>query len=163
LTDVGWLLVLLFLVVPILEIYVIVQVGHVIGALPTILLLIAESAIGAWIVKREGGRAWIALKAAVSLGRLPGRELSDAALVLVGGTLLLTPGFVTDVFGFFMVLPITRPLARRMLAWFVARRARKITYRGPGGPYGPVVPGEVVGDEDPGSEGRKGPGRAAGG
>src|SRR5687767_5494170 len=92
------------LVLPILEIYVIIQVGQVIGAGPTIVLLIAESALGAWIVKREGRRAWEALNSSFSTGRLPTRELSDAALVLVGGTLLLTPGFVTDVFGFFFVL-----------------------------------------------------------
>ncbi|MGH3316676.1 MAG: FxsA family protein, partial [Nocardioidaceae bacterium] len=97
------------LVLPILEIYVIIQVGQVIGAAPTIALLIVESALGAWIVKREGRRAWEALNASFSTGRLPTRELSDAALVLVGGTLLLTPGFVTDVFGFFFVLPFTRP------------------------------------------------------
>jgi UPF0716 protein FxsA len=114
------------LVVPILEIYVIIQVGQVIGGWQTILLLIVESALGAWIVKREGRRAWAALQLAFSSGRLPARELSDAALVLVGGTLLLTPGFVTDVAGFFLVLPLTRPLARRALAWLVARRVQRV-------------------------------------
>lgn len=118
----GAVLALLFLLTPILEIYVIIQVGQVIGALPTVVLLLVESALGAWLVKREGRRAWAALRAALSTGRLPGRELSDAALVLVGGTLLLTPGFVTDVVGFFLILPMTRPLARRGLAWVVARR-----------------------------------------
>ena len=83
----GVLLVVLFLIVPIVEIYVIVQVGQEIGALPTIALLLIESAIGAWLVKREGYRAWAALKGAVETGRLPSRELADAALVLVGGTL----------------------------------------------------------------------------
>src|SRR5688500_17983189 len=119
----GVALLVLFLVVPIVEIYVIVQVGQQIGALPTIALLLVESAIGAWLVKHEGRRAWQALRAAVGTGRLPSAELADAALVLVGGTLLLTPGFVTDVFGFFLILPMTRPLARRALGWFVARRA----------------------------------------
>ena len=113
------------LVVPILEIYVIIQVGQVIGGWQTLALLIVESALGAWIVKREGRRAWEALSTAFGTGRLPTRELADAALVLVGGTLLLTPGFVTDVFGFFFVLPFTRPLARRVLAWFAARQVRR--------------------------------------
>ena len=149
----GVLLVVLFLIIPIVEIYVIVQVGQQIGALPTIALLIIESAIGAWLVKREGRRAWTALRAAVGTGRLPSSELADAALVLVGGTLLLTPGFVTDVFGFFMILPFTRPLARRALGWFVARRASalvvsRVPSSRPGPGRGPrTVPGEVVRDE----------------
>jgi UPF0716 protein FxsA len=151
----GVLLVVLFLIVPIVEIYVIVQVGQEIGAVPTIVLLLVESAIGAWLVKREGRRAWAALKGAVGTGRLPSSELADAALVLVGGTLLLTPGFVTDVFGFFLILPLTRPLARRALGWFAARRASTLvaarmpstrTTRSRGSR---TVPGEVVRDEPP--------------
>jgi UPF0716 protein FxsA len=101
---------------------VIIQVGERIGAIPTILLLIAESALGGWLVKREGRRAWRALNEAVVTGSLPGRELADAAIVLVGGVLLLTPGFVTDIFGFFCVLPFTRPMARRLLATLVSQR-----------------------------------------
>ena len=119
----GLVLVVLFLVVPVVEIAVIVQVGQQIGVVPTIVLLLVESALGAWLVRREGRRAWDALRGAGATGRLPSRELADAGLVLVGGTLLLTPGFVTDVFGFFLILPFTRPLARKALAWFVARRA----------------------------------------
>jgi UPF0716 protein FxsA len=169
------LLVVAFLVVPIVEIYVIIQVGQVIGPLPTVALLILESLLGAWIVKREGRRAWAALRTAATSGRLPGRELADAALVLVGGTLLLTPGFVTDVVGFFFVLPPTRPLARRVLAWFVARRAaRAVGHRTPtgmprttrmpppaGGASGRpnVVQGERI-HEDPDN---KGPDHVAGG
>ena len=172
----GLLLVILFLVVPVLEIYVIVQVGQEIGALPTVALLIVESLIGAWLVRREGSRAWAALRTAVTSGQLPSRELADAALVLIGGTLLLTPGFVTDVFGFFFVLPLTRPVARRLLAGLVARRATVAVSRivpGPGSSaaghgvrrpsYGSyddrVVPGEVVDDQGPDS-GR--PGRSTG-
>jgi UPF0716 protein FxsA len=152
---VGVLLVVLFLIVPIVEIYVIVQVGQEIGALPTIALLLIESAIGAWLVKREGRRAWAALKVAVGTGRLPSRELADAALVLVGGTLLLTPGFVTDVFGFFLILPVTRPIARRALSWFAARRAANLvaarvpSTRSTRGSGSRTVPGEVVRDEPP--------------
>ncbi len=116
-------LLVIFVGMPILEIYVIIQVGQQIGALWTIVLLVVESLIGGWLVKREGRRAWDALRGAVTTGHVPARELSDAALVLVGGTLLLTPGFVTDIFGFFFVLPFTRPIARRMLAALVARRA----------------------------------------
>lgn len=155
-------LVVLFLVTPVVEIYVIVQVGQRIGVLPTIILLLVESALGAWLVRREGRRAWDALRTAIGTGRLPAGELADAALVLVGGTLLLTPGFVTDVAGFFLILPLTRPLARRGLGWLIARRAgslvRRHTGNGrapgsqpdgthPSAARGPVVRGEVV-DED---------------
>jgi UPF0716 family protein affecting phage T7 exclusion len=80
--------------------------------------------LGAWIVRREGRRAWRALTTTFQQGGLPERELADAALVLVGGVLLLTPGFVTDVFGFLFVLPFTRPLVRRSLTAFVGRRVR---------------------------------------
>ncbi|MBA3308841.1 MAG: FxsA family protein [Nocardioidaceae bacterium] len=119
------LLIGLFVVLPIVEIYVIIQVGQEIGALPTVILLVVESILGGWLVKREGRRAWVALNEALATGQMPGRQLADAALVLVGGTLLLTPGFVTDVFGFFLVLPFTRPFARRVLAALAARRARR--------------------------------------
>lgn len=117
-----WFVAIALLVVPLIEIYVIVQIGQVIGPWWTILLLVVESALGAWLVKREGLRAWRALNSALQSGQMPGRELADGALVLIGGTLLLAPGFVTDVFGFFFVLPFTRPLARRVLSAFVTRR-----------------------------------------
>ena len=117
-----WFIAVALLVVPLIEIYVIVQVGQAIGGWWTLLLLIAESALGAWLVKHEGKRAWRALKTALETGRMPSRELADGALVLIGGTLLLTPGFVTDVFGFFFVLPFTRGLARRALSAFVTKR-----------------------------------------
>jgi UPF0716 protein FxsA len=117
-----WFIAVALLVVPLIEIYVIVQIGQAIGPWWTILLLIVESALGAWLIKHEGRRAWRALNTALQTGQMPGRELADAALLLIGGTLLLTPGFVTDVFGFFFVLPFTRPLARRGLSAFVNRR-----------------------------------------
>jgi UPF0716 protein FxsA len=120
---------LAFLVLPVLEIYVIIQVGEVIGGWPTVALLLAESVLGAWIVRREGRRAWKALQQAVTGGVMPDRELADAALVLVGGVLLLTPGFLTDVAGFLFVLPFTRPLVRRSLSAYLARRVRSVQER----------------------------------
>ena len=126
------ILFVLFIGVPILEIYVIIQVGQQIGAIPTILLLIADAVLGAWLVKREGRRAWDALNEAIQAGQVPGLQLADAALVLVGGTLLLTPGFVTDIFGFFLVLPFTRPIARRLLTALATRRAVRRFSRGSG-------------------------------
>ncbi|MGH8969904.1 MAG: FxsA family protein, partial [Actinomycetes bacterium] len=141
-----------------------------IGALPTVVLLLVESALGAWLVKREGRRAWLALRTGAASGRLPSGELADAALVLIGGTLLLAPGFVTDIAGFLLVLPLTRPLARRLVAWYLARRATQVARHRPGsGTTGRVVPGEVLRPGDTGSGDSDGsgptedPGRAAGG
>ncbi|HET7799149.1 MAG TPA: FxsA family protein [Humibacillus xanthopallidus] len=109
------------LLVPILEIMVMIAVGQAIGGWWTFLLVIATSALGAWIVTREGGRAWRALGQALREGRMPARELADGIVVLVGGTLLLIPGFITDVAGLLLVLPFTRPVARALLASVIGR------------------------------------------
>ncbi|CAI9414470.1 FxsA family protein [Nocardioides sp. T2.26MG-1] len=142
--PVALALVLSFVLLPLLEIYVIVQVGQVIGAGWTILLLVADSVVGAWLVRREGTRAWRALRDALGTGRMPARELADGALILVGGTLMLTPGFVTDGFGLLLVLPPTRPVFRRLLATLVSRRVLLDVTRPGRGPEGPVVRGEVI-------------------
>ncbi len=142
----GWVAAAL-LVIPVVELAVIIQVGRLIGPWPTIVLLVAESALGAWLLRREGSGAWRALSASLAEGRSPSRELADAALVLTGGLLLLTPGFVTDIVGFALVLPVTRPLARGLATRWLARR---IVVRSGGVPAREVV-GEVVepDDEDP--------------
>ena len=150
-----WVLALLFVVVPVLEIYVLIQVGQVIGAWWTILLLVAAGFAGSWLVKREGGRAWQALQEALADGRMPAKELADGALILVGGTLLLTPGFLSDLVGAFVILPFTRPVARAALTRVLTRRflagadvrfgyAGAQERRGPG--HDGVVRGEVVDD-----------------
>lgn len=145
----AWALVLAFLVVPLLEIYVLVQVGQVIGVWWTILLLVADSVLGAWLIRREGGRAWVGLNEALASGRMPARELADGGLILVGGTLMLAPGFVTDLFGMALILPFTRPFMRRVLTQVVTRRLLvgglpRDAARPGSGSQGPVVRGEVV-------------------
>jgi len=140
----GWLLFVAFLVVPVVEIYVLIQVGQVIGAWWTVLLLIADSIFGSWLLKREGIRAWRALQTALTEGRMPGKELADAALIVFGGTLMITPGFVTDLVGLVAILPFTRPVARRMLTAFVARRVVVVQHARRPEPPGDVVRGEVV-------------------
>ena len=122
------LLVAAFILVPLVEIYVIIQIGQVIGAWWTILLLIADSILGSWLIKREGGRAWQALRTALEEGRMPHRELADGMLILVGGTLMLTPGFVSDAFGILCILPVTRPIGRRFLARVLSRRLVGVSY-----------------------------------
>lgn len=140
-----WLAVAL-LVVPLAELYVVLQVGGLIGAWPTVVLLLAESALGAYLLRREGPAAWRRLQQALRAGRMPSAELTDAALVLVGGTLLLTPGFLTDALGFFAVLPPTRPLARRWLLAALRRRVPVVSFGGGVRRPGDVVQGEVVDD-----------------
>jgi UPF0716 protein FxsA len=150
-----WVLALLFVVVPVVEIYVLIQVGQVIGAWWTILLLIADGFLGSWLMKREGTRAWKALRQALDAHRMPARELADGALILVGGTLLLTPGFLSDLVGFFFVLPFTRPVARRGLTRFLTRKFLS----GPGAPgYIGRRPGATAsGAEGPRTRQRPGP------
>ena len=148
----GWLLLVAFIVVPIVEIYVIIQVGQVIGPWWTILLLIADSILGSWLIKREGGRAWRALRSALDSGRMPAKELADGALVLIGGTLMLAPGFVTDALAILLILPMTRPIFRRLLTGVVTRRLVVLgTTSGPtrpaARPDGPLIQGEVLDDE----------------
>ena len=149
-----WLLFALFVLVPLVEIYMIVQVGQAIGAWWTILLLVLDSLIGSWLVRREGARAFRALREALNSGRMPARELVDGGLTLIGGTLMLAPGFITDLLGLLMILPVTRPLFRRLLTGVVAGRLVTMGPGAPGGrgsehrpgpdPEGPVVRGEVV-------------------
>jgi UPF0716 protein FxsA len=138
----------IFIVVPLVEIYVLIQVGQVIGPWWTILLLVLDSILGTWLIRREGRSALRALQDSIDSARMPARELADGALILIGGTLMLAPGFVTDAFGILLILPMTRPVFRRMLSTVVARRLIvNVTRPGPGPAAGPVVRGEVVDDD----------------
>lgn len=107
------ILFVLFIVVPIVELAIIVQVGQVVGVGWTILALIAVSLIGAAMVKSEGLRAWQRVRETLAAGRMPAEEVVDGALVLLGGALMLTPGFLTDALGLFLVVPVTRGLINR--------------------------------------------------
>jgi UPF0716 protein FxsA len=109
------LLLLLFVAVPILEIYVIIQVGQAIGALWTIALLIADSVLGTMLMRSQGRAAWRRFQLALSEGRVPAREVVDGVLIIFGGAFLLTPGFCSDVFGLLFLLPPTRAVIRRLI------------------------------------------------
>lgn len=148
----GWPFVLVLLVlagVAILEVWLLLLVGHAIGAWPTVAILVAEALLGAALLRHEGRRTWRALADALTRGVLPSGELADAALVLCGGLLLVLPGFATDVVGLLLLLPFTRPLARRFLAAVLTRRLGTL----PGGPLaarGDVIEGEIVENAPPG-------------
>jgi UPF0716 protein FxsA len=109
------LLLLLLVLVPIAELYVIIQVGQAIGALPTIGLLILSSVLGAALLRSQGRLAWRRFRIAVGAGRAPAREVVDGALVIFGGSLLILPGFISDAFGLLLLLPPTRIAIRKLL------------------------------------------------
>ncbi len=137
-----WVLALVFVALPLVEVYLLVQLGQVVGAAWTIALLFLTGVLGSVLIRREGGRAWRALNDVLRAGRMPARELADGALILVGGALLLTPGFLTDGVGLFLILPFSRPLARGVLTRIVARRLAQAGPAGPGpaGPWGRSSP-----------------------
>jgi len=116
------ILVALFIVVPIVEIYVIIQIGSLIGVWPTVALLIADAVLGSMLLRHQGRGAWRRFNAALAERRFPGREVADGLLIAVGGTLLLTPGFVTDIFGAILLIAPTRAIVRRLMRGYVGRR-----------------------------------------
>lgn len=162
-----WVL-LALLLMPFLEVAVLVLVGRAIGFWWTFALILVLAVVGLWLARRETGRTYRALQQALTSGRMPGDEVTDAILVMVGGALLVLPGFVSDVVGLLLVLPFTRPLARRLLQLVVAQRAVSVlggpgpgtgtppgaARRSPG--RGQVIEGEVVSESPP-------PGRPADG
>jgi UPF0716 protein FxsA len=109
------LLVILFIVVPIAELALLIQVGQLIGVWWTIGLLIADALLGSWLLRSQGRAAWRRFNEALAEGRIPHREVVDGVLVIFGGVLLLTPGFITDIFGVLFLFPPTRVLMRRLL------------------------------------------------
>jgi UPF0716 protein FxsA len=126
-------LVLLFIVLPIAELYVIIQVGQAIGVLPTLALLLVDGLVGAALARSQGRAAWQRFNLALAEGRVPARETADGAMIILGGALLLTPGFITDVVGLALLLPPTRALIRRGLG-SAARRRVAFTWQVSGPP-----------------------------
>ncbi|MEO7197441.1 MAG: FxsA family protein [Solirubrobacterales bacterium] len=109
------LLFLLFIIVPIAELYVIVQIGQAIGILPTIVLLLVDGFLGAALARSQGRAAWRRFNEATAAGRVPTKEVYDGVAIVFGGALLLTPGFISDILGISLLLPPTRALLRRAL------------------------------------------------
>ncbi len=109
------LLIVLFIIVPIAELALLIQVGQLIGVWWTILLLIADALLGSWLLRAQGRAAWRRFNQALGGGKIPHREVVDGVLIIFGGALLLTPGFITDVFGLLFLIPPTRAVMRRLL------------------------------------------------
>ena len=119
---VRFLLVLLFVVVPIAELAILIQVGQAIGVGWTIALLVADAVLGALLARSQGRATWRRFNLAVQSGRPPAREVLDGVLVISGGALLLTPGFISDILGLFLLLPPTRAVVRAVLVRRFASR-----------------------------------------
>ena len=128
------LLLLLFIVVPIAELFVIIQVGQAIGVWWTIGILIADAVLGSMLARSQGRAAWRRLNAALQAGRVPAREVLDGALVLGGGAFLLAPGFITDIVGNLLLLPPSRAAIRAVLVRRFADRMIASATRQYGGP-----------------------------
>jgi len=115
-------LVALFIVIPIAELYVIIQVGGAIGVWWTILILIADSVLGSLLLRAQGRSVWRRFNTALAEGKMPHREVIDGVLVVFGGAFLITPGFLTDIIGVILLVPPTRSLVRRLLVRRLGRR-----------------------------------------
>lgn len=141
------LLLVLFIVVPILELYVILQIGQAIGVLPTVALLILDSVLGSVLMRTQGRAVWRRFNQALAEHRLPHREVTDGVLVILGGALLLAPGFVTDVFGALLLLPPTRAVIRGLLGRrLLPRMVAGSMGGGMGGPWTRPPRGPADGD-----------------
>jgi UPF0716 protein FxsA len=115
-------LVLIFIVVPIAELYVIIQVGGAIGVVPTLALLLADAILGSMLLRQQGRAAWVRFNRALAENRLPHKEVFDGVLIIFGGALLITPGFLTDILGLLLLFPPTRAVFRRLIVRRYARR-----------------------------------------
>jgi UPF0716 protein FxsA len=150
--------VLLFIILPIVEILVIVKVAGEIGGWNTLALLVATSIIGAFLVRHEGFIVLRRIQEQLNRGYMPGRELVDGALVLAGGIMMMVPGFITDALGLLLLFPPTRAVARGVLLRRFRNRVDVYVpggtdrWRGrgrrgpndPGGPGGPAAPGGII-------------------
>ena len=116
---------LIFLIVPIVEIYLIIKIGSVIGGVATVAILLLMSLLGAWLMRHQGGRVLGQIRDELAMGRLPAAQLLDGALIFIGGVLLTTPGFFTDFLGIFFLIPATRRLIKMWLGlWLQAKISR---------------------------------------
>jgi UPF0716 protein FxsA len=137
-------LVILFILVPIAELAVIIQVGEQIGVVWTVAILVADSILGSLLMRSQGRATWRRFNVTLRAGRPPAREVLDGILVIFGGALLLTPGFITDIFGIVFLLPPTRAVVRRLLVRRFADRMIAAATRGRPRTFPADVEGEGI-------------------
>jgi UPF0716 protein FxsA len=141
---------LLFTLVPILELWLLIEIGSRVGAVPTVVLVFATGIAGAALARREGLRAMRGVQAAMARGEMPASPLVDGLMVLLGGAFLVTPGILTDVFGFALLIPLSRARLRRWLMRYLEKRvsvqSSVVTSSSPLGP--PDIVGEAKREPD---------------
>lgn len=125
------ILFLFFLIVPFVEIYVLLKVGGLIGAMPTVLMVVFTAVLGAWLLRQQGFATWQRFQKSMAQGQAPVLEMIEGPMLLVGGALLLTPGFFTDILGFVCLIPA----ARRKLALYLIEKHLVVMAAGAGGPF----------------------------
>ncbi len=131
-----WLL-LLFVVLPAVEIYLLIQLGQLIGGLQTFGLILATGLLGSYMTKKQGLAVWTELNKKLGSGQMPGTELIDGGIILVSGTLLVTPGVLTDLLGFLGLFPVTRGFIRHFVqAFFKGKSGISINFGAFGGNQG---------------------------
>lgn len=108
-------LLLLFTIVPLIELYILIKIGSYIGGLNTVLLVVATALLGAFLARLEGLRTLQQIQSSLSQGQIPAEELIDGVLILVGGIMLITPGVLTDLFALVLLFPFTRTYFKRWL------------------------------------------------
>jgi UPF0716 protein FxsA len=146
---------LLFLIIPIVEIYVLIQVGDVIGALPTVLLVVATAVLGGFLLRLQGFQTLQRAQQSLASGQIPATEMLEGVCLVIAGAMLLTPGFVTDTLGFLLLIPNIR----RLVIKHMAKNSRILYTQNRSGAFsqqryrsdyrdGDVIDGEVVDDDD---------------
>jgi len=142
------ILLLFFLTIPLIEIYLLLKIGSIVGAAPTIFLVVSTAVIGAWLLRVQGFATFQRLQASLQKNQIPAQEMIEGPILLLGGALLLTPGFFTDIFGFACLIPASR---RRMALYIMEKQI--YTHIDPGA--GPqqrskqdVIEGEYRHDDD---------------
>jgi len=141
-------LLLLFIFVPILEIYLLISVGSVIGVLPTVMLVIITAILGTYLLRAQGLATLHKLQHALNEGQSPTRTLLEGILLLIGGVLLLTPGFFTDAVGFLCLLPVSRGLLVTWLGQYM-QPVTTTTYQGASGNVHHTIEGEYRREDRP--------------
>ena len=120
----GWLL-LLFVVVPALELGLLIQIGRMVGTLPTLALIVFTGVLGAWLARRQGLGVMRQVRAEMADGQIPAGPVVDGVLILIAGAVLMTPGLLTDLFGFFLLVPAGRRLVKNHLKERLERAVRR--------------------------------------
>lgn len=122
----AWLL--LIIILPAVELWLLVETGRLIGGWTTVALIVLTGVAGAWLARAEGRRVWREARMSLRAGEMPGHAVLDGLCVLLGAVLLISPGLITDVVGLTLLLPFTRPLYRRWMLRWLEKRLRNGTF-----------------------------------